>query len=86
MRFLSTLCGNESNRDVFGVLRGRCSACDKCERFAPDLSQGQGWNSVKQLECANCHCSHTAHVQHKDETEVRSVSPLVLLSRHGSGR
>jgi hypothetical protein len=71
MRFLTTLSGNESNRDVFGVLRGRCSACDKCERFAPDVSQGQGWNSVKQLECATCHCSHTTHVQHKDETEVR---------------
>ena len=36
VRFLSSLSGEEKNRDVFGTLRGRCVGCNKnCSEFKP---------------------------------------------------
>lgn len=62
VRFLSSLSGEEKNRDVFGVLRGPCTLCNECEEFSPDTSEGEGWNAVALLKCATCQCTNATHV------------------------
>jgi hypothetical protein len=76
MRFLTALSGNESNRDVFGVLRGGC-ACG-CERFKPDTADGTGWNSTKQLQCALCGCAAARHNHIRDEPQQGPLSVSML--------
>jgi hypothetical protein len=85
MRWLTTLSGNESNRDVFGALRGSCTACE-CSKFSPDVSQGTGWNAVSQLKCGSCGCPHTAHVKHCDELEVELLDEEKFVARTFSSR
>lgn len=74
MRFLSALSNVEGNRDAFGVLRGRCLGCSaSCERFAPDLSEGAGWNAARQLQCAHCACAATLHCAIRDHAPAAAL-------------
>lgn len=74
------------NRDIMGVLRGPCQACDSCPRFAG--MEEVELNSTAAFVCQRCFCSASLHEVWAEVVERKSLGPSAsnptLASQRGS--
>ena len=48
--------------DIFGHLRGKCTACNYCQGgWNRDASKVKHWSDTSMLVCSTCGCPHTSH-------------------------
>ena len=62
----------DSNRDLMGIVRGKCNRCDACSEYksnvklyskqiSPSSSSPHPSNDVAIMNCAKCHCPSNCH-------------------------